>query len=70
MARPKKNSTYEEQIARLDQAIETMEKELALLKAQREDTIKAKEQRDMEELFELIKSSGKTIDEVKEMIVK
>lgn len=68
MARPKKNSTYEEQIARLNQAIETMEKELALLKAKRDDAIKAKEQRDMEELFEIIKSSGKSIEEVKDMI--
>lgn len=69
MAGRKSIGTFDKKIEKLKTAIEKKEDEIKRLKAQIKDLEEEKKQKELEDLRELISASGKTISEVKELIV-
>lgn len=68
MARTKKNANITEQIKNVGVQIEKAEKELKDLKKQKAELLDQKKRQDLESLYQMISESGKTIEEVKEML--
>lgn len=64
MARRKKNMSYDEEMAFLDQEIEKAEASLKELKARKKELAKAKEQEDLKTLYDAIRESGKSVADV------
>ncbi len=67
MPRGKRNLTITEKIAQIDEAIRTKENEVKELKAERKELLEQKKKEDMEELYQLISQSGKSMEEVRKM---
>ena len=70
MARRKVTTTTAECLAQIEQEIDTKEQELKELKAQRKQLLQQKKQEDLEELYTIISESGKSLEEVKEMLIQ
>ena len=69
MARPKKiNLTLDEQLEKMNTEIETMEKSLKELKAAKKELEMQIKMNKLEEIDDLITASGKSIDEVRELL--
>ena len=64
MPRIKKNMPYAEEMVFLDNEIAKTEETLKQLKARRKELDKIKEQEDIKALYDAIKGSGKTVEEV------
>ena len=64
MPRRKKNMTYAKEMVFLDNAIEKTEETLKQLQNRRKELDKIKEQEDIKALYDAIKGSGKTVEEV------
>ena len=70
MARRKATTTTAECLSQIEQEIDTKEQELKELKAQRKQLLQQKKQEDLEELYTIISESGKSLEEVKEMLIQ
>lgn len=70
MARGKKNLTLDEQLAKITIEIETMENSLQSLKHTKSEIEKQIRQNRLSELDKLITESGKSIEEIKEFLLK
>ena len=70
MARGKKNLTLDEQLEKITIEIENMETSLKELKATKKDLEEQIKMARLSELDELISASGKSFEEVKEMLSK
>ena len=70
MPRGKKNLTLDEQLAKISTEIENMEVSLKELKKTKKELEEQIEKARLSELNEIIKASGKSIEEVKEMLSK
>ena len=70
MARRKATTTTAECLAQIEEEIDTKEQELKELKAQRKQLLQQKKQEDLEELYTIISESGKSLEEVKEMLIQ
>lgn len=70
MARKRTNLSIDEQICSIEEQISIKEQELQHLKSQKKELLKKKKQVEMEELYNIIVESGKTLEEVKAMIIK
>lgn len=68
MARGKKSYTLEEQLQMTTNDIEKYEEAIKVLKAKKKELEKAIKQEKLAQLYEIVQASGKTIDEVKEML--
>lgn len=68
MACRKKRIPISEQIEAINEEINAMELELDSLKAKRKELEKQKRTEEIEELYNVIVKSGKTVDEIKAMI--
>lgn len=68
MARGKRNLTTAEKIEQVEEAIRVKEEELKSLKTERKDLIDQKKKEEMEELYQIIVESGKSIDEVRKLL--
>lgn len=68
MARGRKNYTLDEQIENISKRIIELRTELDRLESEKDVLIEEKNQRDMKELYEIIKQSGRTVDDVKELL--
>ena len=64
MARRKKNMTYEEELQFVENEISKNEEHLKKLKARKKELGQKKEEEDLQLLYEAIKGSGKTVEEV------
>ena len=70
MPRGKKNLTLDEQLTKISTEIENMEVSLKELKKTKKELEEQIEKARLSELNEIIKASGKSIEEVKEMLSK
>lgn len=68
MARGKRNLTTAEKIEQVEETIRVKEEELKSLKTERKDLIDQKKKEEMEELYQIIVESGKSIDEVRKLL--
>ena len=68
MARGKRNLTTAEKIEQVEETIRVKEEELKSLKTERKDLIDHKKKEEMEELYQIIVQSGKSMDEVRKLI--
>lgn len=68
MARGKKNYTLEEQLQMTINDIETYEQSIKTLKTKKKELEEAIKQEKLTQLYDLIEESGKSLDEVKEML--
>ena len=68
MARNRRNITPEEQLEQLSVDIENMEETLKEMKRTKKELESQIKMNQLEELYDVITSSGKTIDEVKDML--
>lgn len=69
MARRSSKLTTAEKIEKLEGEISAMEEELKALKSQKKELEEQKKKEDLNELYSIITESGKSIDEVKSMIL-
>lgn len=67
MARRKQLSVTE-RIAQAEAQIIQKEEELKTLKAERKALLEEKKKEDMEEIYQIISESGKSVEEVKELL--
>lgn len=67
MAR-KKQATTMERLAQVEEQITMKEEELKALKAERKSLLEEKKRADMEEIYRIFSDSGKSIDELKEIL--
>lgn len=70
MARKKTNLTLSEQIVDLENEIEKGEKALKELKAKKKALLEKKKQDDLEEIYCMMKESGTSVDDLKEILSK
>ena len=70
MARKKTNLTLSEQIVELENEIEKGEKALNELKAKKKALLEKKKQDDLEEIYRMMKESGTSVDDLKEILSK
>lgn len=70
MPRGKKNLTLDEQLAKISAEIENMENSLKEMKKTKKELEEQIEHNRLLELNEIIKASGKSIEEVKEILTK
>ncbi len=70
MARKKTNLTLSEQIVELENEIEKGEKALKELKAKKKALLEKKKQDDLEEIYCMMKESGTSVDDLKEILSK
>ena len=68
MPRRKSNLSIEERISQIDSDISVKEEEIKELKAQKKMLVEKKKQADLEEIYKMISESGKSLDEVKNML--
>lgn len=68
MARGKKNLTLLERIELTEAEIKTKEEELKDLKAKKKSLLDQKKKEDMEEIYQIVVQSGKSVDEVRKLI--
>lgn len=68
MARGKRNLTTAEKIEQVEETIRVKEEELKNLKTERKDLLDQKKKEEMEELYQIIVQSGKSMDEVRKLI--
>lgn len=68
MARGKRNLTTAEKIEQVEESIRVKEEELKSLKTERKDLLDQKKKEEMEELYQIIVESGKSIDEVRKLL--
>lgn len=68
MARGKRNLTTAEKIEQVEETIRVKEEELKNLKTERKDLLDQKKKEEMEELYQIIVESGKSIDEVRKLL--
>lgn len=68
MARGKRNLTLLERIELTDAEIKTKEEELKNLKAKKKSLLDQKKKEDMEEIYQIVVQSGKSVDEVRKLI--
>lgn len=68
MAKMKKNLTLEEQLSMINTQIEKSEEQLKEYKRQKKELERAIKTEQLEQLYDIVTSSGKTIDEVKDII--
>lgn len=68
MARKKTNLTTTERIAQIEADISAKEAEIKELKAQRKALLEQKKQEDIEEIYKMISESGKSLEEVKNLL--
>lgn len=68
MARGKKNLTLDQQLEKITKEISDMENSLKAMKQTKKELEEQIHMHNIAELNELIKSSGKSIDEVKEFL--
>lgn len=68
MARNRRNITPEEQLEQLSVDIENMEETLKEMKRTKKELESQIKMNKLEELYDIIISNGKTINEVKEMV--
>ena len=69
MARRKQLSVTE-RIAQVEAQIVQKEEELKALKAEHKALLEEKKKEDMEEIYQIISESGKSVEEVKELLSK
>lgn len=69
MPRPKK-ATIDERLVQVNQLIDEYTEKIKELKDEKKELEIEIKNRDVSELYEIIKNSGKTIAEVKEMLAK
>lgn len=67
MAR-RKQLSITERIAQVEAQIIQKEEELKALKAERKTLLEEKKKEDMEEIYQIISESGKSVEEVKELL--
>ena len=65
MPRPREAIPIEEKIEQLDAEISAAEENQKTLKAKRKELVETKQKKDYAEIEKLIKSSGKSMDELK-----
>lgn len=70
MARKKTNLTLSEQIVELENEIEKGEKALKDLKTKKKTLLEKKKQEDLEEIYRMMKESGTSVDDLKEILSK
>ena len=70
MARKKTNLTLSEQIVDLENEIEKGEKALKDLKAKKKALLEKKKREDLEEIYRMMKESGTSVDDLKEILSK
>lgn len=70
MARKKTNLTLSEQIVELENEIEKGEKALKDLKAKKKALLQKKKREDLEEIYRMMKESGTSVDDLKEILSK
>ncbi len=68
MARGKRNLTLLERIELTEAEIKTKEEELKDLKAKKKSLLDQKKKEDMEEIYQIVVQSGKSVDEVRKLI--
>ena len=68
MARGKRNLTTAEKNEQVEETIRVKEEELKNLKTERKDLLDQKKKEEMEELYQIIVQSGKSMDEVRKLI--
>lgn len=66
--RSTKNMTTAEKLEMVENQILEMESSFKELKAQKKELLEQKKQEDLDELYQIISESGKSIQEVKEML--
>lgn len=62
--------TLSEKLAKIENEIREVENQLDSLKSQRKELLSQKEQEELKELYKIIRNSGKSMSEVKELIMK
>lgn len=67
MAR-KRQVTTMERLAQVEEQITMKEEELKAIKAERKVLLEEKKKEDMEEIYRIFSESGKSIDELKEIL--
>ena len=70
MARGKKSYTLEEQLQMTNDDICKYEEAIKTLKVKKKELEKAVEQEKLEQLYKIVQASGKTLDDVREMLTE
>ena len=70
MARGKKSYTLEEQLQMTNDDISKYEEAIKTLKVKKKELEKAVEQEKLAQLYEIVQASGKTLDDVREMLTE
>ena len=70
MARGKKNLTLEEELAKITEQIDVMESALQKLKIHKAELEEKVKQAQLAELYDMIMQSGKSFEEIKEIIFR
>lgn len=68
MARGKKNLTLEEELAKITEQIDVMESALQKLKTHKAELEEKVKQAQLAELYDMIMQSGKSFEEIREII--
>ena len=68
MARGKKNLTLEEELSKITEQIDVMESALQKLKIHKAELEERVKQAQLAELYDMIMQSGKSFEEIKELI--
>ena len=63
-------ATVEEKLAQLDSDIAKKEEELKTLKEKRKELLDKKKQKDLNDIYKLVSQSGKSLEEIKELLSK
>ncbi len=63
-----KKITVDEQIRAIEDQMETVKSKLEGLKAQRDELLKKKQEEELQDLMNLMKNSGKTVEDIREII--
>lgn len=69
MANRRKNLTISERLEYLESEISAKENELKTLRSQKKELLEQKKMEDMEELYRMISESGKTIEDVRNILL-
>lgn len=69
MANRRKNLTISERLEYLENEISAKEAELKTLRTQKKELLEQKKMEDMEELYRMISESGKTIEDVRNILL-
>lgn len=66
----KRKILLEDQILDVEKEIEYVEQNLKKLKIKRKDLLEKKKQEDLEEIYRMMKESGTSVDDLKEILSK